>query len=206
MKQAIDELKAIPGVVGACLFGAHEGLLESNLPGIFKPEKLTAVGKQLTKLLTAGRMNFSDLNDLSLHYDESVLIARELRKGLTVFVICDPSFNSNLLTMSLNLLQEEIHELGEAQLAAPAPSAGPAAAVEQAGSDLDPLLDEIKALLSKILGPMASFIFDEIRQEWAKKGATADRLDALMALVYQEIGDPEKIASFKALTAPLLNR
>ncbi|WP_020674931.1 hypothetical protein [Geopsychrobacter electrodiphilus] len=204
MKQAIDELKAIPGVVGACLFGAQEGLLQSNLPGIFKPEKLSAVGKQLTKLLVAGRMSFSDLNDLSLHYDESAVIARELRKGLTIFVICDPSFNHNLLTMSLNLLQEEMNEQGGGgtllEATVPADDAGGAA---QVGPDLDPLLDEIKGLLSKVLGPMASIIFDEILQEWSLKGATVDRLGALMEMLHQEIGDPEKIVAFKALTAPL---
>ena len=195
MKQAIDELKAIPGVVGACLFGAKEGLLQSNLPGIFKPDKLTAVGKQLTKLLAAGRMSFDDLNDLSLHYDESVVIARELRKGLIVFAICDPSFNHNLLTMSLNLLQEELSDQPDIQ-------AAPAA---ERGTE-DPLMAELQTALSKVLGPMAAIIFAEIRQDWLQQGGSGAQLGELVNMIHREIGDPEKIATFEAITAPLLKK
>ncbi len=202
MKQAIDELKAIPGVVGACLFSTQGGLQQSNLPGIFKPEKLTAVGKQLSKLLTAGRMSFSDINDLALHYDESVVIARELCKGLTVFAICDPSFNHNLLTMSLNLLQEELRDQPEAQQV----TASTATLSESlsVGAELEPIITELKTLLAKVLGPMAGIIFDEIQQEWAQQGATAARLPELIEMLNREIGDPDKIATFESLTAPLL--
>ncbi len=206
MKQAIDELKAIPGVVGACLFSAQEGLLQSNLPGIFKDDKLEAVGKQLTKLLAAGRMSFDDLNDISLHYDESVVIAREMRKGLTVFAICDPSFNHNLLTMSLNLLQEEMRDQ-------PQPAAQPAAEpvssqppeVESSSSTVDePLMTELQAALSKVLGPMAAIIFDEIRQDWLGQGGASAKVETLLEMIRREIGDPEKIATFDSLVAPLL--
>jgi hypothetical protein len=205
MKQAIDELKAIPGVVGACLFGAQEGLLQCNLPGIFKPDKLTEVGKQLAKLLAAGRMSFDDLNDLSLYYDESVVIARELRKGLVVFAICDPSFNHNLLTMSLNLLQEELRDQSDVPLTVPADLSAPPAQTAVA-SGLEPLMAELKTALSKVLGPMAAIIFDEIRQDWAQQGETTARLGDLQKMLNIEIDDPEKIASFESLAAPLLRK
>lgn len=50
MNQILDELKSIPGVVGACVYSPRAGLKISNLPGIFKPERLAAVGKHLSKL------------------------------------------------------------------------------------------------------------------------------------------------------------
>lgn len=204
MKQAIDELKAIPGVVGVCLFSAQEGLLQSNLPGIFKPDKLTAVGKQLTKLLAAGRMSFDDLNDLSLHYDESVIIAREMRKGLTIFAICDTSFNHNLLTMSLNLLQDDWHDQPTSH--ADLVSVNPALSVLEGDATLEPLMSELRAVLAKVLGPMAAIIFDETQQDWLQKGGTSAQLDDLLEMIHGEIGDPEKIATFKALAAPLLQK
>lgn len=200
MKQAIDELKEIPGVVGACLFGSQEGLLQSNLPGIFKSEKLSEVGKQLSKLLTAGRMSFSDINDLALHYDESVVIARELRKGLTVFAICDPSFNHNLLTMSLNLLQEELRDQPQASTA----KAAAAPAQISVSAELEPTLEDLKGCLAKVLGPMAGIVFDEILQNWSLQGASVERLPALIELMKTEIGDPEKIATFEEHAAPFL--
>jgi hypothetical protein len=204
MKQAIDELKAIPGVVGGCLFSAQEGLLQSNLPGIFKPDKLIAVGKQLVKLLAAGRMSFDDLNDLSLHYDEAVIVARELSKGLTIFVLCDPSFNHNLLTMSLNLLQEDWRDqpTTHADLA----SVGPAHSVAAGETKLEPLMAELKAALAKVLGPMAAIIFDETQQLWLQKGGATAQIDDLLEMIHDEIGDPEKIATYMALAAPLLRK
>ncbi len=204
MKQAIDELKAIPGVVGVCLFSVQKGLLQNNLPGIFKPDRLIAVGKQLAKLLAAGRMSFDDLNDLSLHYDESVIVARELSKGLMIFVICDPSFNHNLLTMSLNLLQEDWHD--QSTTHADLVSVSPASSVAEREAKSDPLMAELKAALAKVLGPMAAIIFDEIQQLWLQKGGATAQIDDLLEMIHDEIGDSEKIATYKALAAPLLQK
>lgn len=200
MKQAIDELKAIPGVVGACMFGSQAGLLQCNLPGIFKIEKLSEVGKQLSKLLAAGRLSFSDINDLALHYDESVVIAREMRKGLIVFTICDPSFNYNLLTMSLNLLQDELRD----QPQNPMSTGTEPAEAATVNAELEPIFNKIKACLAKILGPIAGIIFDEVLHNWALQGTSIERLPTLLDLLKEEIGDPEKIRSFEEHIAPLL--
>jgi hypothetical protein len=212
MKQAIDELKAIPGVVGACLFGSPDGLLQCNLPGMFKPEKLTVVGQQLAKLLAAGRMSLEDVQDLSLHYDESVVISRELRKGLIVFAICDPSFNHNLLTMSLNLLQDELREQSETpahSAASPTPvvvANGVASVAASAASPVETLQlkPQLKEALAKVMGPMAGVILDEIYADWWHSESQAEGLPALLALIRAEISDPQKIAVFDALIGPHL--
>lgn len=212
MKQAIDDFKAIPGVVGACFFGTQEGLLQCNLPGMFKPEKLTAVGQQLAKLLAAGRMSLNDMQDLSLHYDESVIIARELRKGLIVFVLCDPSFNQNLLTMSLNLLQDELREQTEAPatLVPAAAEMAPAEKVEtRAAAPASPvdnlkLKTQLKEALAKVMGPMAGIIVDEIYADWAQTEGQGQGLAALLDRIRAEIADPQKIATFDALVDPHL--
>jgi len=213
MKQMIDELKSIPGVVGACIYSARTGLKVNNLPGIFKPDRLTAVGKNLAKLCSAGRMSFDDLTDVSLHYDESVVVARELQKNLLVFVVCDPSFNQNLLTMSFNLLQEEVQESGVAldefetqpksQPAEAAPADGQVLSEEQ----LIGLFNEMKDLLGKVLGPMAGFIFDEMVEVWEQQGAAdIGRIEGLIQLLNEEIADPEKIKHYRKLITPELKK
>jgi predicted regulator of Ras-like GTPase activity (Roadblock/LC7/MglB family) len=209
MKQLIDELKAIPGVVGACVYSSREGLQETNLPGIFRADRLAAVGKQLTKLYTAGRMSFDDLTDVSLHYDESVVVARELQKNLLIFAICDPSFNHNLLSMSFNLLQEEFQngQFGQAEVAEPLPSTS-APAVAASASQLDArqsdLLEQMKGKLGRVLGPMAGYIFAEVVEVWERQGASAERLDSLLELIDKEIADEDKSATYRRLIAPEL--
>jgi len=216
MKQAIEELKAIPGVVGACLFGSQEGVLQCNLPGIFKPEKLTAVGQQLSRLLAAGRMSLNDMQDLSLHFDESVVIARELRKGLILFALCDPSFNHNLLTMSLNLLQDELREkLGTPAVVTPSAATAPPAdkPVERAAGGVavsSPSVEYLKwkpqltDALTKVMGPMAGIIVDEVCADWSQSEAQAADLSTLLEMIRAEIDDVQKIATFDALIGPQL--
>jgi hypothetical protein len=197
-------------VVGACIYSSRAGLKVSNLPGIFKPDRLAAVGKHLAKLYSAGRMSFDDLTDVSLHYDESVVVARELQKNLLVFVVCDPTFNHNLLTMSLNLLQEEVANSDfDAADPVATPALQPAAAVAyqpRPEGQLQGLFSEMKELLGKVLGPMAGFIFDEMAEVWEKQGAAEiGRIDELIELLNREISDPDKIKHYRKLIEPELS-
>lgn len=202
MRQMIDELKSIPGVVGASIYSSSDGLQVTNLPGIFKPERLSAVGKHLTKLYAAGRLSFADLTDVTLNYDESVVVARELDKQLLVFAFCDPSFNHNLLSMSFNLLQEDYQagsfwseKLGETDPTpvAPSPVAGPE-------GPLDCLLEQMQERLSKVLGPMAGFIFSELLEKWQQRGAADfSRIDELISSLNSEIADEQKIEKYRQL-------
>ncbi|MFK5925052.1 MAG: hypothetical protein QM483_00350 [Desulfuromusa sp.] len=212
MIHLIDELKVIPGVIGACIVSSREGLKVTNLPAIFKPERLGLVGKHLLKLSSAGRMNFADLTDITLNYDESVVVARELEPGTLIFAICDPTFNHNLLAMSFNLLHEE-YKLGNFTEAAAQTT--PSAAVTAADSplsteqkisrELQSLLDEMKEALGKILGPMAGFIFDEVVEEWVAQGSPDfSRIEELIEQINQEIADPDKIGNYRQHIASVL--
>lgn len=214
MIHLIDELKVIPGVIGACIVSSRDGLKVANFPSIFKPERLSAVGKHLLKLYSAGRMSFDDLSDLTLNFDESVVVARELEKGTLLFAICDPTFNQNLLTMSFNLFHEE-YKLGNFTDAASPPAASaeikdaaptPTPQSEQnIDASLQELLSAMKEALSKILGPVAGFIFDEAVEAWVQQGSSDfTRIDALIELINQEISEEDKIENYRQLISPVL--
>lgn len=207
MIHLIDELKVIPGVIGACIVSSQEGIKVTNLPSIFKPERLNLVGRHLLKLYSAGRISFDDLTDVSLHFDESVVVARELEKGLLVFVVCDPTFNQNLLTMSFNLLHEEF-KLGNfaADPVTALLNEDVAASVEATISgELQGLLDEMKGALGKVLGPMAGFVFDEVFENWIEQGIPDfSRIEELIEQIDQEIVDPDKIGHYRQLISSVL--
>ena len=217
MINLIDELKVIPGIVGACIVST-EGLQATNLPAMFKPERLSLVGNHLLALSASGRNSFSDLTDMTLNYDESVVVARELVEGTILFAICDPTFNYNLLTMSFNLLQEEFKGGNFSAPVAAAPAVAEPVVTEQpvvadptppaAGqisAPLQDLLDDMKSLLSKILGPMAGFVFDDVVEEWQAQGAADfSRIEGLISGINREIDDQEKIDHYRSLIAPLL--
>lgn len=212
MLHLIDEIKDIPGVVGVCIYNLQQGLQESNLPGFFKPEKLTDIGRYLTKLYATGQMSFNDLTDVTLYYDESVVVARELKKYQLIFAICDPSFNYNLLSISFNLLQEEMHDdLADNDDGEPLEHPGgntiPLETKQTGGQDLTALFVNLSEHLVKIVGPMAGIIFDEVLDEWQKQGPVViSRLEDLLAALDRKIEDPEKIVRYRKLIEPVLKK
>jgi hypothetical protein len=209
MKLIIDELKSVPGVIGAYLFNLKTGVLASNLPGLFKEEKLVSLGRMLTKMNSAGRRSFPDIVEGTLFFEESAIVLREVSGGTCLIAICDPSFNSNLLTMSINLTLEELKNSGEradpimqpAAAAAPPPKAAvPAANQLLADGPLATLLKEMQTLLSKVLGPMAQIVFQDALAEWAAcHPPTAVALPQLVELLAREIGEPGRVKSYKQL-------
>ncbi|RLB73895.1 MAG: hypothetical protein DRH07_00205 [Deltaproteobacteria bacterium] len=212
MLHLIDELKVIPGVMGACIVNSQTGVKVSNLPAIFRVERLVLVGQHLLKIYAAGRMSFADLTDITLNYDESVVVARELEKNTLLFAICDPSFNQNLLTMSFNLLHEEF-KLGnfveaDAEIVAPGAGQTTAPSPSAKGTISDPLknlLKAMKASLGKILGPMAEFIFDEATDLWIEQGAPDfSRIEELVEQLDREIDDQDKSTKYRQLISSAL--
>jgi len=208
MINLIDELKVIPGVMGACVVDSREGLKATNLPTIFKPERLQLVGNHLLKLCAAGQTSFDDLSDITINFDESVVVARRLDKEKVVFAVCDQTFNSNLLKMSFSVLQDEFNDnYSAAAPAAPTPVAEPAAPVQKVKSKaLVGLLGEMEQQLGKIVGPMAEFIFAETVEEWESQGDVSDdKIDTLLDLLDQELGGEDKVERYHELIAPALN-
>lgn len=207
MIHLIDELKVIPGVIGACIVNSQDGLKVTNLPTIFKPERLTLVGKHLSKLYSVGRMSFDDLTDITLNYDESVVVARELEKDTLIFAICDPSFNHNLLSMSFNLLQEEFKLGNFSTTTAETKSVVSPPSPQVVSGAMEDLLTEMRESLGKILGPMAGFVFDEVAEEWMDQGAPEfSRIEELIEQLNQEIADQDKIDKYRqVITSALKN-
>ncbi|MBD1400551.1 hypothetical protein [Pelovirga terrestris] len=110
MRYVINELKMIPGVLGACFVQTDIGVTAANLPAVFKKERLESIGNSLAKIYAAGATSLDKFSCLSLHFDESVVVARAVGADTICFVICDPAYSLNPLIMSLDLLQEEISD------------------------------------------------------------------------------------------------
>jgi len=206
MKEIIGDLKALPGVLGACLFHGQKGVLVSNMPTIFSTEKLEEIGKLLLKIQTAGKMNFHDLTDLSLQYDEAVILVRELEKNLTIFILADPEFNQNLVTMSLNILQQELKNKTVTLTESKEDKEVTATETNQS-EHVAPVLAAMKVHLPKIMGPMADIIFDETVENWQQQTkCTVADLDSLVQLLNKEIGHPDKISSYQEMIEPALKK
>lgn len=105
MTSLINELEVIPGVVGACFYDLNSGVKTSSLLLAFSRDRLELIGNHLAKIYATGVTTFDHFSGLSLHFDESVVVARTVTADTLCFVVCDPAYNLNVL---LNMMQEEI--------------------------------------------------------------------------------------------------
>ena len=223
MQQLIDDLKSIPGVIGAFVYHPSEGVRSNNLPPLFKNERISEMAKGLMKITAAGRHNFHDLSEIFLCYEESSILCRQLTGSNFLVVVCDPEINFNVVNMSLNLAMEEVNsriaaqELKSTPIAKTAPAAPPvvapaappqpvvaaavpATATPSPAGNISHELEVMAQNLSKFLGPMARIIFDDTVDLWSQ-GRTPSKSDlpALLDSLCQEIGDPDKSKHYREL-------
>lgn len=232
MPQVLSDVRSVGGVVGCFIFDPKAGVVAADAPALFKPAKLMEVGRALAKTMKAAKMALPDGADVSFYYEEILIVSRDLGKGALLVVLCDPSMNVNLLSMSLNLAMEELQELAQrssqsaaqekaasappsppppppppAQKAAPAPSPKAAPKAHDAGHS--PSLDEetmraLEGALAKVVGPMALIIFRDSYEVWRARGDA--HTGGLVSVVCEEIGDEAKADRFRALAANLIMR
>ena len=218
MQQLIEDLKSIPGVMGAYVYHPNEGIRSNNLPPLFKTERIMETARNLAKITAAGRHNFQDLSDIFLSFEESSILCRQLADTNFVIAVCDPDINFNVLSMSLNLAMEEVNSRivarqpenitpntiqTPATVATPTVPASPSASSSPAPSNPANLTRELKVLgqaLTKFLGPMARIVFDDAFAEWSTgRTPSANDLPALIDTLCQEIGDADKEKSFREM-------
>lgn len=207
MQRLIDDMKAIPGVIGACTYRSKEGIGNNNLPLMFKADRLQETAKHLAKIHAAGRLNFPDLTEVMLNYEEAIIVFRQINLKDHLITICAPDINMNLLAMSLNLAIENIMEqTGEEA----SPELGnTATANKPSKSDIFELLKKgpmaqplqaMSRLLAKVIGPMAKIVFEDSLSRWVGNSETKKgSLSKLLEIICQEIGDQEKSKEYRDL-------
>jgi hypothetical protein len=222
MQQLIDDLKSIPGVIGGYIYRSNGGVLFSNLPSLFKPERIAEITKSLVKIHGAGKQNFPDLIEVFINYEESMLFCRQFNTSDYVIALCDPGMNLNVLAMSLNLALEEVAGKSDEEqsptamandeavevptmpppqeeTSAPGPATSAASSLYESGPLAQPL-QEMSKMLAKVLGPMAVIVFEDTVAKWANdRTPSPSELPQLVESLCREIDDSEKAKRYQEL-------
>jgi hypothetical protein len=205
MQRLLDNLRTIPGVTGACIHHSANGVRFNNLPEQFKPQQLNEIGGQLIKICSAGRLSFPDLGEFVIAYAEALLLCHPLSAHDCLIVVCEPTINLSLLTLSLNLALADLPPdalTTSSPAAITPPSAMPTAPVEnlRESGPLAKPLQGMASQLAKILGPMAFIVFDEAVAAWqVSQTPTPAGLSKLLDTLCREIGDAEKAKQYREL-------
>lgn len=220
MDQILNELQSVPGVIGAFVFHTKTGILSKALPAVFKEAKLIRIGKSLVKIYAAGCMGTSELSEISLFYEESIVIVRRISTREFFIVLLDPSANLNLVAMSLNLTIDELQSATEKDpvSAVLMPVEKTVEAVPQSNGNngfspegllqngsMAESLQKMQLSLAKVMGPIAKVIFRDALNEWIKAGKpSAATFTELIEILQTEINDPEKFRDYRQRIAAYL--
>lgn len=144
-QSALQQLAAVPGVVGSMVFGFSGDVVASFFPPVFDPTGLQQLASRL-----AGDEYFQgwladDQAALDLRYADGRVVIRSMQ-GSWLLVLCTPQANSQLLAMSLTQAVRRIRsprDPGRAATEVPPPLPASSA------------LDRLRAIASAELGEHA---------------------------------------------------
>jgi len=211
MNKVLNEIKSIPGVTGGFFFDSKQGVKTSDLPPIFKAGNLTKIGNVLDKMYTVSNTGLQNVSDICLYYEESTIIMRRLGKSASLIIFSDPSLNQNLLTMSINMLSDDLDRIGlelettenntdshAEDLIIPVDTVSVEDLIEN--SPLSEQLRGMQTALFEIIGPMAELIFKDAVRDWVKSADPSEKsFHILVRLLTNEINDPDNEVKYLEL-------
>jgi hypothetical protein len=217
METALESITSLSGVSCALYFDPQIGIVSRKSDPDFTEENLTDVGRIVEKLFSWGTELFSDLEQIRLHFDDSAVLVVKPDGSPYLVVIHEIALDENLLKTTL---AQAVNRPG-AKLGASAPAAGPAAAAESqpagqneadrkkleellASGPASQVLSTLEKSLNKVMGPMAAIVFSDARQTWIERidHVSKASIDILVQMLCNEIGDQEKIETFRELVVP----
>jgi predicted regulator of Ras-like GTPase activity (Roadblock/LC7/MglB family) len=126
-------LKSVPGVMGGMLSDAQGNVLAHSFPSIYDQETL----KNIAALINDNSLGLQEVTGEVKLFDIRYELGRIIIKSIPRFfvtVLCEPTVNVQLLTITLNVAVKKIEKFPADQLAAltpltatPEPTAKPAA-------------------------------------------------------------------------------
>ena len=187
MDAFLQEISALPKVLGCFLYSSKQGVTGSNLPPIFKKNTINVIGTLLARSKKMGHTAKLDLLAIDIRYNETVLVARPLNKDSVLVTICESGVNRTLMDMSLNMVIKDIKESLTSKKKKAAP---PTKSKPQYDIQLKPILDQIKDSLADAIGPIAGPVLDDCYKKWSSQETPSKkRLPDLAMIICKEIDD-----------------
>ncbi|MCX5881716.1 MAG: hypothetical protein NTU74_07925, partial [Deltaproteobacteria bacterium] len=182
MKDVLNEIDVLPGVVGSCLFSKERGQLCSGLPPAFTDEAVLTIANRVARLVQMGGMVDMDVQTIALRYDMYTIMTMPVDTDTLLVIACESRSNCSLIATTISMLagelQSRLAKLGKE----PKPSSDTQeiAGKSDAGQDAEKtasLLKQLRVALAFVVGPMADMIFDDNVDLWTqKKPASTSRL------------------------------
>ena len=212
MDSLLQEINMLPGVLGCFVYNNKQQLVGKKMPPIFKDNVIQSIGNLLARTIQMGNMADLYFTDIELKYNESMLVVNPLAQGALLVIICEPTTNKSLVSMTTGMLAKDIEAslkgLPAQQTAAPRPQAHTPPPKQQAapaqtaqnsppveaeiGAELAPILEKIKDALALAIGPIAAPVMKDSIDVWVQTNEpTIANIPALAEILCEEINDED---------------
>jgi predicted regulator of Ras-like GTPase activity (Roadblock/LC7/MglB family) len=143
-ESALQQLAAVPGVVGSMVFASSGAVVAASFPPVFDPTGLQQLASQLTSDTYFQEWLASEQGALDLRYADGRVLIRSMR-GAWLLVLSTAQANSQLLSMSMTQAVRRLRAPAPARTGTGAP---PPARASSA-------LDRLRAIANTELGAHA---------------------------------------------------
>jgi predicted regulator of Ras-like GTPase activity (Roadblock/LC7/MglB family) len=197
MQQVLQQLSAVPGVVGSLVYGARGEILASQFPPLFETSAL----QRATRLLADDRVVLGSMigtsASLDLRYSGGRAVVKPAGAG-TLFVLCTSPVNMQLLRLSLSQASRRLAQ----DLAAPE---RPAARSSALAVELADARERLQRALVAQIGPIGEFVFAQAWADWAASAPPAvPGLAKLVSALGREVEEADARAQFLAEARAIL--
>lgn len=206
MREILEQLARIQGVVGALAAGPRGELLASQFPPLFDELALHQVAGLFSDDTAALRKLTGPDGSLDLRYARGRCLAKPFAGG-TVVVLATLSVDAQLLGLSMEQAARRLETAprppqAQTQAAAPA-AAGPARTVVTGlyvvPQDVAALREPLAVALVRRIGPVGELVFAEAWAAWAAaEPPSRAGLERLLPQLAQEVDDPSEREAFLA--------
>jgi predicted regulator of Ras-like GTPase activity (Roadblock/LC7/MglB family) len=199
VKEILQQLAGVHGVVGALAAGPRGELVASAFPPLFDELALHQVAGLFSDDTAALRKLTGPDGSLDLRYARGRAMAKPFAGG-TVVVLATLSVDAQLLGLSMEQAARRLESAprpGASAAAAPAPTVTAGLAVVP--PDVAELREPLSVALVRCIGPVGDLVFAEAWAAWAAAAPPSRAgLQRLLPQLAREIDDPAEREGFLA--------
>ena len=215
MDSLLQEINMLPGVLGCFVYNSKQQVAGKKMPPIFKDNTIQSIGNLLARTVQMGSMAELNFTDIELKYNESTIVVTPLAGGALLVIICEPTNNKSLISMTTGMLSKDIEAALSGAPRAVTPPVQTAPPVQKAakpeapaqvqaveveiGAELAPILEQIKDALAMAIGPIAAPVMKDSINNWAQHNEPSiANVPALAEILCKEIDDNDLENEFLA--------
>jgi predicted regulator of Ras-like GTPase activity (Roadblock/LC7/MglB family) len=100
----LQELSAISGLIGACVYYPASGAIERAMPEYYSDHELEETGRSLVAVYESGSNGQNHIRDLAFYADNKLVVLKKMTDNAFLYLLAEPDANLFLLRIALDLL------------------------------------------------------------------------------------------------------